>query len=195
MGKPIDQVFTDRDAFADFFTRYYTDFEPDSALVTEDAENGQVVGYLLGCVRYRYQAIQQVLLLLTRLVPKVVLRFLLGRYNKASRQFLYWVVFRSVRETPPAPRRSAHFHINLLPAYRNGSAGREMIFSFFELAQRHGVPRIYGQIQTRDNRRTGFWTRYGFRELSRRRITKFSQYETKPVYVTTLYRDFEQQTP
>lgn len=29
MGNPIDPVFTDRDAFADFFTRYYTDYEPD----------------------------------------------------------------------------------------------------------------------------------------------------------------------
>lgn len=191
MGNPIDTIFSDRDAFADFFTRYYTDYEPECGLVAEDAETGEVIGYLLGCVRYRYQAWKQIMLMLTRLAPKVILRFLFGRYNKASRRFLYWVLFRSVRETPPAPRRSAHFHINLLPAYRGGSAGREMIFTFFEMASARGVKRIYGQIQTRDDRRTSFWTRYGFRELSRRRITKFERYESKPVYVTTLFKDFD----
>jgi hypothetical protein len=130
--------------------------------------------------------------MLTRLAPKVIFRFLTGRYNKASRRFLAWVIFRSVRETPPAPRRSAHFHINLLPAYRGGSAGRELVFTFFEMANARGVKRIYGQIQTRDDRRTSFWTRFGFRELSRRRITKFERYDPKPVYVSTLFREFEE---
>jgi hypothetical protein len=190
MGKPIDEIFSDREAFADFFTRYYTDYEPECGLVTVDDDTGEVVGYLLGCVRYRYQAMKQVWLMLTRLAPKVLSRLLLGRYNRARRGFLTWVLFRSVRETPPAPRRSAHFHINLLPAYRNGVFGREMVFRFFDLANARGVQRIYGQIQTRDDRRTSFWTRYGFRELSRRRITKFERYHPEPVYVTTLYRDF-----
>ncbi|MGH8019866.1 MAG: GNAT family acetyltransferase [Opitutaceae bacterium] len=192
MGNPIDAIFEDREVFADFFTRYYTDYEPESALVAEAEESGEIVGYLLGCTRYRYQAWKQVALLLGRTIPKVLARYLSGRYNKASRDFLYWVVLKSIKETPPAPRRSAHFHINLRPSFRTGIAGRELVFSFFELAQARGVPRIYGQIQTRDDRRSTFWTRYGFRELSRRRITKFDRYETKPIYVSTLFRDFSE---
>lgn len=192
MGNPIDELFQDREVFADFFTRYYTDYESENALVAEDEESGQVVGYLLGCTRFRYQALKQVVLMITRTIPKVLLRFFTGRYSKTSRRFLYWVVFRSARETPPAPRQSAHFHINLLPAYRTSGVGRELIFTFFDLAQERGVSRIYGQIQTRDDRRTGFWMRYGFRELSRRRITKFERYDPKPIYVTTLFRDFNE---
>ena len=191
IGNPIDEIFSDREVFADFFTRYYTDHEPESALVTEDDETGEVVGYLLASVRFRYQAFMQVALVLTRLVPKVVGRFLLGRYNKASRKFIYWVLFRSIRETPPVPRRSAHFHVNVLPAYRN-KAGREMILGFFEMASARGVPRIYGQIQTHDDRRTSFFTRYGFRELARRRVTKFQEHVSTPVYVRTLFKDFEE---
>jgi len=191
MGNPIDEIFTDREIFADFFTRYYTDYEPECALVTEDLDSGEVVGYMLGCVRFRYQAFMQIWLMLSHNVPIVFWRYVTGRYNRASRQFLYWVLFRSVRETPPAPRQSAHFHINLLPAYRTNVFGRDMVFAFFELSNRRGVKRIYGQIQTRDDRRTGFWRRYGFRELSRRRITKFQRFHTDPVYVSTLYRDFE----
>jgi len=192
MGNPIDQLFQDREVFADFFTRYYTDFEPGSALVAEDEETGEVVGYLLGCTRFRYQAWKQVMLLITRTIPKVLLRYLTGRYNRSSRGFLYWVVFRSIKETPPAPGQSAHFHINLRTDYRTGIAGRELAFTFFKMACARGVHRIYGQIQTRDVRRSSFWTRYGFREISRRRISKFDHYATQPIYVSTLFRDFNE---
>ncbi len=190
MGDPIDPLFSDREAFADFFTRYYTDHEPESALVAEDAGTGEVVGYVLGCVRYRYNAWKQVELIATRIVPKVVLRFLAGRYDAPSRAFLRWVVFRSIRETPPAPERSGHFHVNFLPRYRTGEGARTLLFTFFELAKGWPVRRFYGQIQTRDDRRTTFWTRYGFRELSRRRISKFDAHHPDPIYVTTLFRDF-----
>jgi hypothetical protein len=192
MGSPIDAIFEDREVFADFFTRYYTDYEPESALVAEVEETGEVVGYLLGSLRFRWQAWMQVTLMITRTIPKVLFRYLIGGYNKSSRDFLYWVLFRSIRETPPAPRRSAHFHINLKTNHRTGVAGRELIFTFFELARARGVHRIYGQIQTRDDRRSTFWTRYGFRELARRRITKFARYESKPIYVSTLFRDFKE---
>lgn len=192
MGKPIDAVFADRESFADFFTCYYTDFEPDCALVAEDAASGNVVGYLLGCVRPHYRAAAQTWLLATRFVPTVLGRLVRGHYDRRSRAFLRWVVFRALRETPPAPAQAAHFHINLLPAYRTGLASREMIFRFFALARRRGMSRVYGQIQTRDDRRTAFWTRYGFREWSRRRVTKFEAHDPATVYVTTLFRDFSE---
>jgi L-amino acid N-acyltransferase YncA len=189
MGNPIDEVFTDREIFADFFTRYYTDYEPEWALVAEDDETGEVVGYLLGSVRARYEGFMQPFLMITRTIPIVLFRYLTFHYNKASRRFLYWVVFKSIKETPPAPKNSAHFHVNLLPAYRQGRGGRGLVFGFFKKAEAEGVKRIYGQIQTRDDRRTDFFKRYGFRELARRRITKFERYHSEPVYVSTLFRD------
>src|SRR5690606_15764915 len=41
-------VIEDGELFADYWTKYYTDEEPGSALVVE--EDGVVIGYLLGCV-------------------------------------------------------------------------------------------------------------------------------------------------
>lgn len=190
MGSPIDGVFADREAFADFFTRYYTDYEPECALVAEEIATGRVVGYLLGSVRYRYQALMQVWLFLTRFTPRVLWRLLSGQYDSQSRRFLAWVVFRAARETPPAPNCSAHFHINLLANHRDGHSSRRMIFGFVELARSRGVRGVYGQIQTYPGRRTVFWERYGFRELDRRRITKFDAFHADPVYVTTLFLEF-----
>src|SRR5437868_15380320 len=46
LGMPIDPVYEDRQLFADFFTTYYTDWEPESSFVVEI--DGQIRGYLLG---------------------------------------------------------------------------------------------------------------------------------------------------
>ena len=47
MGDPIAWQWRDAESFADLFTSYYTDHEPESATVVEI--DGRVVGYLLGC--------------------------------------------------------------------------------------------------------------------------------------------------
>ena len=49
LGKAIDPVFEDRELFADYLTRYYTDIEPESSFVLE--YEGMVKGYLLGSYR------------------------------------------------------------------------------------------------------------------------------------------------
>src|SRR5437868_443829 len=48
MGDPVDWQWRDRESFSDMFSGYYTDREPESALVVEI--DGVVRGYLLGCV-------------------------------------------------------------------------------------------------------------------------------------------------
>ena len=47
MGSPIAPQWADEPSFANLFTSYYTDCEPESALVAE--RDGVGVGYLLGC--------------------------------------------------------------------------------------------------------------------------------------------------
>ncbi|MBD3265903.1 hypothetical protein GF373_04480, partial [bacterium] len=125
-GQPIDPIFSDRDVFADFFTRYYTDFEPDAALVVED--QGKIVGYLIGCTRYRLHAIMEKFLVAFVIAPKVIWRMATGRYNRSDRNFLWWSLTRGNKETPAAPKRSSHFHFNLLSAYRAQGVGPALLY-------------------------------------------------------------------
>jgi len=48
IGEPVEWQWRDAESFANIFTGYYTDAEPESALVAEI--DGEVRGYLLGCV-------------------------------------------------------------------------------------------------------------------------------------------------
>src|SRR5438093_10343918 len=48
MGEPADWYWRDEVSFANIWTGYYTDVEPESAFVLDDGTS--VLGYLLGCV-------------------------------------------------------------------------------------------------------------------------------------------------
>jgi len=190
MGDPVDPLFCDRDVFADFFTRYYTDWEPENVVVAE--AEGNIVGYLTACLRYRLYPWVQMMLVAAGIAPKVVLRLGAGRYDRRSIRFLVWFLLKSFAETPRRPAAAAHFHINLLPAWREGKASRKLIFSFLDSLPRLGIKRVYGQIQTYAHRRPPkVFQRYGFELFDRRRITKFDRFKKEPVYVSTFWKQFK----
>jgi hypothetical protein len=190
MGNPIDPVFIDRDAFADFFTRYYTDREPENALVA--VEDDRVVGYLIGCMNFRAYNRTQLWLILTWTVPKIIGRVLAFRYNKASFKFLSWFLFKAAGETPKSIPDAAHFHVNMYTEYRTGIAGRRLIFPFVNRVAKLGFKGVYGQMQVYQDRRSEkVFERYGFKFTDRKEITKFKDYHDKPVWVATIYHEFK----
>lgn len=191
MGNPIDPIFVDRDAFADFFTSYYTDIEPEHALVAED--DGRIVGYLLGCMSYNSVNRRTLWLILSRTVPRIIGRVFTLQYNKASFKFLCWFLFKAAGQTPKSVPEAAHFHINMYSEYRTGFAGRRLIFPFVNSVAKQGIKGVYGQMQVYEDRRSEkVFERYGFKFIDRKQITKFKDYYDEPVWVATVYNEFKQ---
>ncbi len=189
-GNPIDPIFCDRDVFADFLTRYYTDWEPESAWVVE--YNQEIVGYLLGCTRYRYHQLVQIGLLLTVITPKVLSRLIFGRYNRESHKFLKWCCFQGRKETPTAPKQAGHLHFNILPEHRNCMQGQRLIRSFIAWAKKRGNKRIFGQIQTKEGRRTArAFEKFGFHIMDQKEISKFQDHTDEKTYVTTVVNELK----
>ncbi|MDP8244525.1 MAG: GNAT family N-acetyltransferase [Candidatus Hinthialibacter antarcticus] len=193
-GSPVDPLFCDRDVFADYLTRYYTDWEPESAFIAED--DGEVVGYLLGSVRPRRHEWAQAWILCAQVAPKALLRLLTGQYNQASRNFLWWCMTEGSKQTPDAPKHGGHLHFNLLPAYRAqggaGGVGARLLVPFVKWAQQNGLKRVYGQIQTTDDRRTErVFNKFGFHTYDKKEITKFRPFHDNRVYVSTVVRELK----
>lgn len=188
MGKPVDPLYSDRAAFADFFTGYYTDFEPQSCLVAESNE-GEVVGYIIAATDFRRFPLRQAWVVL-RNIPSVFWKMVCGRYGKSDFTFLGWLLRKAGRETPDAPKHAAHFHINILPDWR-GAAGRHLMVAFLKTVPRWGIGLLYGQMQIYDTRRSErLFKRFGFHLYDKRNVTKFERFGVKGVQVATLVRDF-----
>lgn len=187
LGQPIDAVFEDREAFADFLTAYYTDCEPESLFILECA--GQVAGYLSGCRRPGWRRLHSVWNT-PRLALRVLSRYLLGTYAPASRRYVRWLATRAVRETPPRPRDTPHFHVNVLPEARSIPGTKALIDAFLDYLRSRGERAVYGQMVVYEDRRTAaLFTRFGFTVLNRREITKYRHAFEGRVFLCTAWKD------
>jgi ribosomal protein S18 acetylase RimI-like enzyme len=188
LGNNIDPVFEDRELFADFLTAYYTDWEPESAFVV--VGEGEVKGYLLGS---RRPALQQLYSTYQNigLAAKLMVRY--WRYNAASRKFVHWILMHGWREVPAAPRRTAHFHINLLPEARSVAVTRELMDQYLRYLHERGEKRVYGQMVTFESRRgSKMFERYGFKVVNRAQISKYRELFPEPVYLCTVIKDLDE---
>ncbi|MEO5720124.1 MAG: GNAT family acetyltransferase [Chthoniobacterales bacterium] len=187
LGTPIDPVYEDRELFADFLTTYYTDHEPQSSFVIE--KDGELHGYLLGSRRpllnQLYSFYQNVCLFL-----RALLRY--PRYNAPSRRFIIWLLKNGWREVPAAPRRTPHFHINLLADARKISTTRALLDAYFSYLSRSGEKQVFGQIVTFESRRgERMFERYGFKVMNRAEITKYKAFYPESVYLSTVIKNLE----
>ena len=182
LGQDIAPVFEDRELFADYLTRYYTDIEPESSFVLE--QDGVIKGYLLGShLPFRQQWFN---------FTNNIKLFFRGMshypsYNKATRNFIGWILRNSWREVPAAPRKSAHFHFNILPEAQGLAHSTALMNAYLDYLRSKGVESVYGQVVTFETRRGArVFERYGFQVLERREITKYRKVYSEPVYLTTV---------
>jgi len=191
LGEPIDPVYEDHELFADFLTTYYTDKEPESSFILE--MGGEIRGYLLGSrkpLRNQFYSFVQNL----RLFARAISRY--AGYNERSRRFIRWMISHGWREVPAAPRRTPHFHINLLPDARKMSTTRALMSAYLSYLYRSGEKHVYGQIVTFQNRRgEKMFERYGFKVLNRAEITKYKAFYPESVYLSTVIKSLETAEP
>jgi len=184
LGKAIDPVFEDRALFADYLTSYYTDVEPEAAFVL--AKNGVVKGYLLGSRRPQRQQFYGFF--------QNLRLFLIGmsrypRYSSATRAFIHWIINNSWREVPAAPRRTAHFHINVLPEAQSLAGTYVLMNTYFDFLRSRGEKEVFGQMVTFESRRGAkVLERFGFRVVERKEISKYSGLHHEAVYLTTIIK-------
>lgn len=193
LGNPIDPVFQDRDLFADFLTAPYTDAEPECCWVWEGAK-GEILGYVLSSRNARTHRAY-----LRRHFPKWLARAVIGflfTYKAESRKYLFWLLFRGRKETPPAPSHGVHFHINLLPEARGQAGGRLLFDAFLGQMAELRESCVYGQVVTKGDRRgERMFAHYGFRVTHRSEVTKYREHHAEPVFLCTVIYEPAQTSP
>ena len=168
-GRPIENFYPYRDIAADLLTRYYTDYEPGSTWVAE--LNGQVIGYLNGCLDSR----RCTRIMTWRLVPRIFLKSMKGPLWRKESWRWFCIAFKSWRAGGfdrhiDLTRYMAHLHINVNTNFRGRAVGQRLMECFIKQARDAGVKGIHA-IVTAENISAGrFFEKAGFLELSRHRM-------------------------
>ena len=167
LGKPIDWQWFDVESFADMFSGYYTDREPESALVAEI--DGVVRGYLLGCLDTERASSAG-----AAAARHIVRRGIAFRRGTAG------VVWRTIGDTfvdvtkrrfDPRelefadPRWPAHLHIDLLSSARGRGVGRRLVQRWLETLCDRGVPGCHLQTFAENTDALAFFESMGFRRF------------------------------
>lgn len=160
MGAPADWYWRHADSFADVWTGYYTDREPQSLFVAESA--GAVVGYLAGCVDSRDAPPTKIAL------TRVAIRYALF-LRPGTAGFLWRGAWESVgrHDTPSGelgdPRWPAHLHINLAAEARGRGVGAALMEAWLARLRSHDLPGCHVSTLAENARAIGFFERMGFR--------------------------------
>jgi GNAT superfamily N-acetyltransferase len=169
MGEPADWFWRDAPSFADAFSGYYTDHEPESALVAARGHDGEgeVVGYLLGCVDSE-----------RAWNPAAVVGRHIVRRGLALRPGTAGLIWRTMAEGAvdlargrtdrrmlefADERYPAHVHCDLLAEARGQGLGRTMVHTWLDRLRAAGVPGCHLQTFAENTGGIAFWEACGFR--------------------------------
>ncbi len=163
MGEPVEWMWRDTESFADLFTSYYTDAEPESALVAE--LDGVVAGYLLGCVDSR-RAWNPATIFGRHFLRRGI-GFRPGTAAVVWRSFGDVVVDGLRSRLPPVSmyddRWPAHLHIDLLPSIRGRGVGATLIHRWLDGLRELGVPGCHLETLGENHGAIAFFESMGFR--------------------------------
>lgn len=187
MGEPIDRFFSDRELFADAVARYYTDHEPQQALVAE--AQGRILGYFFGCAdTARYGAVMT-----WQIAPLLVAKGLArgALWQRGTRRFLFGLL-RSVAEgkadlPEPMPEYPAHFHINLRSDARGIGLGARLLEQGLARLRETGAHGVYLQTMKQNTRAVEFFRRFGFAPIFES-PAPFWPPEVQPITILTMAR-------
>lgn len=155
----------DPDALGRIFVEPYLAFEPDLALILEDAEG--ICGYTLGALDSRafyarYEAEWR---------PTLCPRHPAPQGDPATwtrlQEVYSWYHQPDYFCPDPYDAYPSHLHIDLLPRAQGRGYGRRMLTHLFELLRQRGSPGVHLGVRPLNARAHGFYRRLGFRELIR----------------------------
>ena len=188
MGDSIAAQYSDLESFADMLTSYYTDAEPESALVAE--LDGKVVGYMLSC-RDQKTVWKPGNIAFRHIVTRGTL-FRRGTALFHWRGILDMVrdVFARHRPRFDLAKYPSHTHNNLLPVGRGGGVGREFFWRVFDRLKLIGSRGLHGEVWSRNVNMIQFLESLGYQQVGEPYPSPGLRYpDGGRVYIQLLVRD------
>ncbi|HTX90419.1 MAG TPA: GNAT family N-acetyltransferase [Anaerolineales bacterium] len=163
-GAPIEAYMEDRNIFLDAFYAYYTDLEPEHAWVA--CADGQVVGFLAGCVDSASQSAKY----RRGILPMLVGKLFRGKYHfgKKARRYVAGMLLGSMRgEFLHADWKEypAHLHINVDQAWRGHKLGQRLMDAYLGQLRSLEVRGVYLETTSLNEVACRLYEKVGFKLL------------------------------
>jgi ribosomal protein S18 acetylase RimI-like enzyme len=167
IGQPVEWLWRDAESFANIFTGYYTDAEPESALVAEI--DGEVRGYLLGCVDS--SRAWNPASVVGRQITQRGIAWRPGTAGFVWRSLGDVIVDAAHKRLPPAPfsdeRWPAHLHIDLLRDARGLGVGAALMRRWLDRLRQGDVAGCHLETIAENTGAVAFFEAMGFEKRHR----------------------------
>lgn len=167
-GVPLEQWLPlPRDLYADLFTAYYTDYEPENCFVAMMRD--RFAGYvLLARDTGRYQSVWKKKVLLPAVWKVITGRYAIPISAIHPLVSLGIALHRCGGLAVPREHYPGHLHINIVPRFQHGAAVSMALLSrAFQRFHELGVSGIHGVVMTSRAHMEDKYRRIGFRILKR----------------------------
>jgi ribosomal protein S18 acetylase RimI-like enzyme len=180
-GAPVEAYMEDRNIFLDGFYAYYIDLEPDHAWVA--SANGEVVGFITGCVDSRSQGRKYARFIL----PRLIVNLFRGKYHFGRHSLVYfWGLLSGFVRHEFAHVDwnvyPAHLHINVDAAWRGHKLGQRLMQAYLDHLRNLRVKGVYLDTTSLNETACRMYEKFGFRILDSRPVRFWSRRFNKPVY-------------
>ena len=184
MGDPVEIYFQGRELFADMWTKYWTDYEPESAFVAE--VNHQVVGYVMGAL----DTDRQEQIFEKEILPKIVRNFF---FKGVCLHFQNWRYLRRVARSKRRgefnepmrqvkPEYPAHLHTNIAPPeFRGKGIGKALMKTYLDYLRQHKSKGVHLVTTSRNKMALGLYSNLGFKDLFRGPLTCYDHVLNEPL--------------
>lgn len=176
--------------WAEYWTRYFTDREPENTWVVA-ASGGGVVGYLSGT-----SDVRRFERYVKHLAPGIVWRVLRRRLmrKRDSRRAILGMggsLLRGELRLPPgvAGSHPATWHFNLLPEARGAGVGSRLFALFLARMKALGVPGIHSQPLSVNAAVGRILAKNGFRLLASWPVRTYRHIDPQPIELETWVRE------
>jgi GNAT superfamily N-acetyltransferase len=183
MGEPAPERIPDEWIWAEYWTRYFTDREPDCCWVVERVGDGAVVGYLTGTV-HAARVDRYAPFLLGGIVWRVVRRLLLRRpQSRRAMLAMLLSLLRGELLLPPGVMSCfpGTCHVDLLPEARGRGLGPRLMAAYLKRMRRLRVPGIHARTLSVNRRVAGLLRKLGFRLHSTAPLSAFGPVAGRPL--------------
>jgi hypothetical protein len=187
LGAPAPEKIPDGELWADLFTRYFTDREPEHTSVVERTADLRISGYLTGTTDVR-----RVERYLVRSLPRLAARLAISRalLNREKRNVLGAMLTSLAKGelAPPLKVRAefpARFLLTLGEDARGRGIGPLLLEPFLTALGQSGSPGVHTQTLSLNEAAFRFLRRAGFQLVASWPLSAFAQTEARRIELLT----------